>query len=87
MKETGMFYNQLKSILFILCSAEECVSYLASTFHFQSDHTKLRGNLSVLERVFLKKAKFMWALSQENVSSGVSDKVRLKLACSATEAS
>ena len=32
-------------------------------------------------------AEFIWALSQENVSSRVSDQVRLKLACSATEAS
>ena len=30
---------------------------------------------------------FIWASSWENVSSGVSDQVRLKLACSATEAS
>ena len=31
--------------------------------------------------------EFSWASSWENVSSGVSDQVRLKLACSATEAS
>ena len=33
------------------------------------------------------KYKAIWASSWENVSSGVSDQVRLKPACSATEAS
>ena len=32
-------------------------------------------------------SQLIWALSWEKVSSGVSDQVRLKLACSATEAS
>ena len=43
--------------------------------------------LSSESKSALRFEAFIWASSWENVSSGVSDQVRLKLACSATEAS
>ena len=64
-----------------------------------TDHFKLRSWLGIWNWIKYCKSRYFcvffiswfcdckWALSWENVSSGVSDQVRLKLACSATEAS
>ena len=49
-------------------------------------HSKRFGGYNIIPRHFFVAGFNKWAMSWENVSSGICHKVRLKLACSATEA-
>ena len=75
------FYREIRKIILQLSFKHP--PYL---FYWQSDQG-LHCLPSCLHLLDTSLCKTMWASSWENVSSGGSNQVRLKLACSATEAS